>query len=313
MTNLRLIFMGSPDFAVPTLAALLRAGHHIACVYAQPPRAAGRGQRLRPTAVHAFAEAHGLDVRTPRTLKEEDAQRAFAALAADAAVVAAYGLILPPAVLAAPRLGCFNVHGSLLPRWRGAAPIQRAILAGDAETGVTIMQMEAGLDTGPMLLSQAVPITPTATAASLHDTLATLGAELMVAALEGVAAGTSRAVKQPEQGVTYAPKLERDEGRLDWRQPAADLDRRVRAFDPWPGAWFEVAGERIKVLSAAIASVDPVLPGTVTPGTVTDDRLTIACGRDALRPLRVQRAGRAVMDTDSFLRGTRIAAGTVLG
>ncbi len=308
MTNLRLIFMGSPEFAVPTLAALLRAGHHIACVYAQPPRAAGRGQRLRPTAVHAFAEAHGLDVRTPRTLKEEDAQRAFAALAADAAVVAAYGLILPPPVLAAPRLGCFNLHGSLLPRWRGAAPIQRAILAGDTETGVTIMQMEAGLDTGPMLLSQAVPITPTATAASLHDTLATLGAELMVVALEGVAAGTIRAVKQPEQGVTYAPKLERDEGRLDWQQSAADLDRRVRAFDPWPGAWFEVAGERIKVLSAAIATVDPA-----PPGTVTDDRLTIACGRDALRPLRVQRAGRAVMDTDAFLRGTRIAAGTVLG
>ncbi len=307
MSALRLVFMGSPEFAVPTLAALLDKGHEIACVYAQPPRAAGRGQFQRPTPIQVFAESHGLAVRTPRTLKDADAQRAFASLAADAAVIAAYGLILPPAVLAAPRLGCFNVHGSLLPRWRGAAPIQRAILAGDTQTGVTIMRMEAGLDTGPMLLSQTVPITPTTTAATLHDTMARLGAALMVDALDGVAAGTLHAVPQPERGVTYAPKLERDEGRLDWRQSAADLERRVRAFYPWPGAWFEIGGERIKVLSAAIEAAGPS-----APGTVIDDRLAIACGKDALRPLRIQRAGRAAMDTDAFLRGTRIPAGAVL-
>ncbi|MEQ8814346.1 MAG: methionyl-tRNA formyltransferase [Thalassobaculum sp.] len=307
---LRLAFLGSPDFAVPVLQALRDAGHDVVCVYAQPARPAGRGKRERPTAVQAAAEAAGIEVRTPRTLRDAEAQAAFAALDLDAAVVVAYGLILPQAVLDAPRLGCINVHASLLPRWRGAAPIQRAIAAGDPETGVTIMQMDAGLDTGPMLLRRSVPIGPETTAAGLHDVLAALGAELILPALAGLAAGDLLPTPQPEDGVTYAKKLERDEGRLDFTRPAAELERLVRAFDPWPGAYFELGGERIKVLSATVLKVGRLANA---PGTVLDHELTIACGADALRPTRVQRAGRGPVDTDAFLRGFAVAPGSVLG
>lgn len=311
MTRLRLIFMGTPDFAVPALAALRDAGHAIAAVYSQPPRPAGRGHAERPSPVQTFAEAHGLPVRTPRTLRDPDAQAEFAAFGADAAVVAAYGLILPQPVLDAPRLGCINIHGSLLPRWRGAAPIQRAILAGDAETGITIMQMDAGLDTGPMLLRESVPIGPRTTAGDLHDALAEIGARLIVEAMEGLAAGRLKAEPQPAEGATYAAKLGRDEGRLDWRRPALELERRVRALNPWPGTGFAHGGANIKVLDAV---VDPGVrgePGTVLPSGVTGG-LTVACGEGGLRLLRLQRAGRAPIEAEAFLRGYALAPGTRL-
>ena len=300
--QLRLAFMGTPDFAVPSLAALLETGHRVVAVYCQPPRPAGRGHRPQPSPVQLFAEARQIPVFTPRSLRSPEVQGEFAALGLDAAVVAAYGLILPPAVLAAPRLGCLNVHASLLPRWRGAAPIQRALLAGDPETGVTIMQVDQGLDTGPMLLRQAIPIGAGATAGSLHDALAAAGARLIVEALDGVAAGRLVPVPQPADGVTYAAKLERDEGRLDWSMPAIELERRVRALNPWPGVWFEAAGERIKVLAAQV--VPGLVPGvSAAPGTLLDDQLTLACGTDALRLVRVQRSGRGPVDGAAFLRG----------
>jgi methionyl-tRNA formyltransferase len=297
-SRLRLAFMGTPDFAVPSLAALYEAGHEVVAVYCQPPRPAGRGHRPQPSPVQQFAESQQMPVFTPRSLRPPEVQAEFAALGLDAAVVAAYGLILPPLVLTAPRLGCLNVHASLLPRWRGAAPIHRALLAGDSETGITIMQIDQGLDTGPMLLRQAIPIAADATTRSLHDTLAVLGARLIVEALDGVAASRLVPTPQPSCGVTYATKLDRDEGRLDWSQSAAGLERRVRALNPWPGVWFEAAGERIKVLAAE------VVPGvTGAPGTVLDDRLTLACGTDALRLTRVQRSGRGPVDGAAFLRG----------
>lgn len=304
---MRLVYMGTPDFAVPALVALLAAGHEVACVYTQPPRPAGRGQREQRSPVHETALARGLAVRTPATLKSETAQREFAALSADAAVVAAYGLILPRQVLAAPRLGCFNIHASLLPRWRGAAPIQRAILAGDAETGITIMQMDEGLDTGAILRQATTPIGPEDTAQTVHDRLAELGAREIVAALPDVEAGAIRPRPQPAAGVTYAAKLTRDEGRLDWRQAAAALARRVRAFDPWPGAWFEHNGERIKVLAAR-----PVSGVTGAAGTVLDAIPIIACGEGGLQLLRLQRAGKAPLDAGAFLRGYQLPPGTRL-
>ena len=305
MTRLRLAFMGSPDFALPALRALADAGHEIAAVYTQPPRAAGRGQKQRPGPVHALALERGWPARNPTSLKDPAEQAAFAALGLDIAVVVAYGLILPPAVLAAPRLGCVNVHASRLPRWRGAAPIQRAILAGDSETGVTLMQMDEGLDTGAMLLDQAVPIGARETAETLHDKLAELGARLIATALEGLATGTLSARPQPVDGVTYAAKLQRGEGRLDWRRPAVDLERAVRAFTPWPGAEFEVKGSRLKVLAAEAVAGDPA----AAPGTVLDDRLTVACGAGALRLLKIQRAGKAPLDAAAFLRGFELAPG----
>ena len=308
MAALDLIFMGSPEFSIPALQALLDAGHRVTCVYAQPPKPANRGQSVTPCPVHAFALERGLPVRTPKSLKGAEEQADFAALKADAAVVVAYGLILPKPVLEAPRLGCFNIHASLLPRWRGAAPIQRAIQAGDAETGVTIMQMDVGLDTGPMLLTERLPITPATTAGDLHDALADLGAGMIVRALDSLAAGTLTATPQPEAGVTYAAKLDRAEGRLDWTRPAVDLERTVRAFTPWPGTWFEVNGERIKVLAAeAVAGRQ----GTA-PGTVLDDAGTIACANGALRPTRLQRAGKGAMEAEAFFRGFALAKGTVL-
>jgi methionyl-tRNA formyltransferase len=301
---MRVAFMGSPDFAVPALLALHGAGYAIAAVYCQPPRPAGRGQAVQRCPVHRAAEELGLEVRTPARLRTDAAaQAAFAELALDAAVVAAYGLILPQAMLDAPRRGCLNIHASLLPRWRGAAPIQAAILAGDPDSGVTIMQMEAGLDTGPMLLREAVPIGPRTTSGALHDLLAPLGARLILRAL----AEDPAPVPQPEEGATYAPKLSREDGRIDWTQDAAAIERRVRAFDPWPGTFTSVQGTVLKVLAAAVAE------GVGTPGTVLDDRLTIACGQGALRLARVQMGGRAAMPADAFLRGHRVPPGTILG
>jgi methionyl-tRNA formyltransferase len=303
VTPLRLAVMGSPAFAVPTLRALHDAGHDIAAVYSQPPRPAGRGRAVVPCPVHEAALSLGLPVRTPARLRHDAAEHAaFAALGLDAAVVAAYGLILPPAMLAAPRRGCLNVHASLLPRWRGAAPIQAAVLAGDAETGITIMQMDAGLDTGPMLLRGRVPIGPRTTAADLHDTLAALGADLALQALHD----PPDPVPQPMEGATYAPKLTRDSGRLDWTQAAVQLDRQVRAYTPWPGAWAMLETEALKVLRAEPAD------GAGPPGTVLDDGLLIACGEGALRLLRVQRPSRAPMEADALLRGFPIPPGTRL-
>ncbi len=310
MAPLRLVFMGSPDFGVPVLSALIEAGHEIVCVYTQPPRPAGRGHRERPCPVHAYAAKHGLEVRTPKSLKKsEDEQAAFTALDADVAITAAYGLILPKAVLEAPRLGCLNVHASLLPRWRGAAPIHRAILAGDAETGITIMQVDEGLDTGPILSVGRVPITAETTGGSLHDALAVLGAELVVDTLDGVASGRISPVAQPEEGVTYAAKLERDESRIDWSRPAVEIERQVRAFNPWPGAWFDGGGKRIKVLAAEVLDQDPA----VAPGAVLDDRLAVACGSGALRLRTVQREGRGATEAAAFLRGNPVPPGAVLG
>ena len=307
MPRLTLAFMGSPDFAVPALRALIGAGHHIAAVYAQPPRPAGRGQRERPCSVHAAALERGLAVRTPEDFTAEADLAAFRSLGLDGAVVAAYGLILPAAVLRAPRLGCINIHASLLPRWRGAAPIQRALLAGDRETGVSIMQMDQGLDTGPVLAQRRLPVTGETTAASLHDALAALGAEMIIEALDGVAAGTLEATPQPAEGATYAAKLDRDEGRLDWSLPADAIERTVRALNPWPGVWFEHAGQRIKLLSLAEWSLER--SGDAAPGTLLDDAFAIACGRGMVRPGRVQRAGRGPQDAAEFLRGYRLAAG----
>lgn len=296
--------MGTPEFAVPTLEALVAAGHQVVAVYSQPPRPAGRGKKLQPSPVHVAAEARGIEIRTPVSLKGPEEQAAFAALDADVAVVAAYGLILPQAVLDAPKLGCLNVHGSILPRWRGAAPVQRAILAGDAATGVTIMQMERGLDTGPMLAKVETPIARK-TAGELTDELAAKGAALMVAVLADLPAHPP--VVQPDEGVTYAHKIDKAESRLDFARTAVDVERQVRAFAPAPGAFFELDGERYRVLVAE--AVD----GAGAPGTVLDEALTVACGEGAIRPGIVQRAGRPAMDAAALLRGRAIPAGTVLG
>ena len=294
--------MGTPDFAVPVLDALVEAGHALVAVYTQPPRPAGRGKRLQPSPVQARAEALGIAVRSPVSLKGAEEQAAFAALDADVAVVAAYGLILPAPVLAAPRHGCLNVHASILPRWRGAAPIQRAILAGDAETGVAIMQMEAGLDTGPVRLEGRTPIAAK-TAGALTAELGAMGARLMVEVLGDLDAYPP--VPQANDGVTYAPKVDKAETRLDFNQPAAAIERQVRAFNP-PGAWFEANGERVRVIEAALAD------GDGTPGTVIDGELTIACSEGAIQPIVVQRAGRGVMSADELLRGFAIPVGTRL-
>jgi methionyl-tRNA formyltransferase len=303
---LKLIFMGTPDFAVPTLAALIEAGHEIVCVYSQPPRPAGRGQSERLTPVHAFAAEHRIDVRTPVSLKDGAEQQAFAALGADAAIVVAYGLILPQAILDAPRLGCLNLHGSLLPRWRGAAPLQRAIMAGDSESGVCIMQMDAGLDTGDVLATRVVPLTATATAGELHDQLAEDGAPLMVETLAQLAAGELTAEPQPADGVTYAAKIDKSEARIDWRLAAAEIDCLIRGLSPFPGAWFSYAGERIKVLNATVVDQKG------DAGKSLDRELTIACGEGALRLETVQRGGRKPMSAGDLLRGFPIPMGADL-
>lgn len=305
---MKLIFMGTPDFSVPVLNALADAGHDIAAVYSQPPRRAGRGKSLTPSPVHARAEELGIAVHTPVTLKDAVEQEGFAAIGADAAVVAAYGLILPRAVLAAPRLGCLNVHASLLPRWRGAAPIQRAILAGDVQTGVDIMQMEAGLDTGPVRARHVTDIDGK-TAGALTAELATAGGALMVRVLADLDAFPPRA--QPEEGVTYAAKVDKAEARIDFTQSAVQVERQVRAFNPAPGAFFEWNGERVRVHAAEVVGPGDTAHGAA-PGTVLDDKLTIACGEQAIRPVRVQRAGRGVMATGELLRGHPIPMGTML-
>jgi methionyl-tRNA formyltransferase len=300
--------MGTPDFAATILGALIDAGHNIRAVYTQPPRPAGRGHRPQASPAQLLAMQHGIAVCAPITLRDEAEQVAFAAMEADAAVVAAYGLILPRTVLSAPRFGCLNVHASLLPRWRGAAPIQRALLAGDQETGITIMQMDEGLDTGPILLQEPVPIGAEAKASGLSAELAVLGGRLILAALDGVAEDRLVAWPQPSDGVTRGPKIRREEGRLDWRLAAPELERRVRALDLWPGAFFETGKELIRVHAAL------ELPGPAggVPGTVLDENLTVACGEGVLRLLRVQRPGRAVLDAPAFLRGFPIRRGTVL-
>ena len=301
---MRLAFMGSPDFATPALLALVEAGHEIVAVYAQPPRPAGRGQALRRAPVHEAADRLGIPVRTPARLRRDgDAHAAFAALDLDAAVVAAYGLILPEAMLAAPRRGCLNIHASLLPRWRGAAPIQAAIRAGDSASGVTIMRMDAGLDTGAMLLSGSVPIGRTTTGASLHDALAPLGAALIVRAL----AEDPPELAQPE-GATYAAKLSRADGQIDWTAPAAVIERQVRAFIAWPGSFSTLDHAPLKIFAASV-----VPASGHAPGTTIDAQLTIACGTDALRLDRVQVPGRAVMDAAAFLRGRPVPMGARLG
>ena len=295
--------MGSPDFAVPTLDALVEAGHDVVAAYTQPPRPAGRGKADRPTAVELRARELGIEVRSPRSLRYEVTQAEFATLDADIAVVAAYGLILPQPILDAPRHGCLNVHASLLPRWRGAAPVQRAIMAGDEVTGVTIMRMEAGLDTGPMLLKRELPIGGK-NAAQLTKELGILGAAMMVETLQKLSA--LRPIPQPEEGVTYAPKISKTEARIDWARPASEIARQIQGLAPFPGAWFEYGGERIKLLEARVGD------GAGAPGEVLDDSLAVACGDGSLHPLQVQRAGRGPMTPAELLRGFPIAVGTRL-
>lgn len=300
--TLRLAFMGTPDFAVPTLAELIAQGHEIAAVYTQPARPKGRGLTAEPSPVARHALSQGLEVRDPKSLKGAEAQAAFAALKLDAAVVVAYGLILPKAILEAPRLGCFNLHGSLLPRWRGAAPIQRAVMAGDTETGVMVMHMDEGLDTGPVLLAEKVPV-GRKTSGELHDELAMLGAGLMARALAAVERDTAVEKPQPANGATYAAKIAKEEARIDWTKSARELDTLIRGLSPWPGAWCEAQGERLKILYA-----EPVA-GKGAPGEVLDDELTIATGDGALKLLRLQRAGRAQLAPKEFLRGFPLKPG----
>jgi methionyl-tRNA formyltransferase len=300
---MRLAFMGTPEFAVPTLDALVAAGHDVVAVYSQPPRPANRGKKLTPSAVHERAEELGLPVRTPLTLRDADAQAAFAELDLDVAIVAAYGLILPKAILSAPRHGCLNVHGSLLPRWRGAAPVQRAILAGDAKTGVMVMQMEAGLDTGPVRATTETEIGHKTTG-MLTTELAELGAELMQRVLADLLAFPP--IAQVEDGVTYAAKIDKAETKIDFASSAEQVDRQIRAFNPAPGAWFEYAGDRYRVLAAQqLADNGPA-------GTVLDDTLSIACGSGAIRPTLIQRSGKPVMSAAELLRGKPVPAGTIL-
>jgi methionyl-tRNA formyltransferase len=305
---MRLIFMGSPAFALPTLAALIEAGHDVICIYSQPPKPAGRGKALRPTPVHAFGEQHGIEVRTPASLKPPEIKAQFQALDADAAIVVAYGLILPQAILDAPKLGCFNLHGSLLPRWRGAAPLQRALEAGDVITGVQVMAMEAGLDTGGVYASASTPISMQDTTGSLHDRLAQLGAQLMVETLPAIASGTVACIPQAQDGITYAAKIDRTETRIDWTRPAAEIDRMVRAFSPFPGAWCLLPdGARAKILLTSLQTQQG------DAGQVLDEQLLVACGQDSIRILSLQREGKGVVGATDFLHGSNIGIGAFLG
>jgi methionyl-tRNA formyltransferase len=299
--------MGTPAFAVPALEAIVAAGHDIAAVYTQMPKPAGRGKAVQTTPVHQAAERLHLSVRTPRTMKDAEEIEALRALNLDAAVVVAYGQILLPAALEAPRLGCFNLHASLLPRWRGAAPIHRAVMAGDKKAGVMVMRMEAGLDTGPVLSTYETPIASNDTTGTLHDRLSAEGAALMVASLAQLEAGTARETPQSESGVTYAKKLANDETQIDWARPAHELDCFVRGLSPWPGAWTHIRGERVKVLMAK------AVKGAGSKGAAIDAKLTIACGDGALELLTLQRAGKSVQDRDTFLRGFPVEAGEVVG
>lgn len=307
---LRIIFMGTPDFSVPVLTALIGHGHEIVAVYSQPPRPAGRGMELRKSPVHLKAEEFTIPVFTPTSLRDTNEQEVFAHHDADLAVVVAYGLILPPAILQAPRLGAYNVHASLLPRWRGAAPIQRAIMAGDSESGVAIMKMDEGLDTGPVAMAESVTIGPDMTAGQLHDALSVLGADLMVRAAAALERDSLTLTPQPETGVTYAAKIGKSESRIDWKLPASEVHNHIRGLSPFPGAWcqfpFGTRSERVKLLRTTIADASG------TPGQVLDDNLTIACGEGSLRLLQLQRAGKQAADADAFLRGNPVVAGTVL-
>jgi methionyl-tRNA formyltransferase len=301
---MRLIFMGTPDFAVPTLIELAARGHEIVAVYTRAAKPAGRGMDLQRTPVEREARRLGLGVHTPKTLKDDAALELFRAHNADAAVVVAYGLILPKPILEAPRLGCFNVHASLLPRWRGAAPINRAVMAGDAETGVTIMKMDEGLDTGAMAMADRAPIGADMTAGELHDTLSRLGADLILRALGAAERGSLTLTPQPQAGVTYAEKISKNETRIDWTKPWKQVHDHIRGLSPFPGAWFELDGVRVKALRSTRAE------GSGKTGTMLDDRLTVACGSGAVRLTLVQRAGKQPMSADEFLRGTPVKAGT---
>jgi methionyl-tRNA formyltransferase len=301
---MKIVFMGTPEFSVPVLDALCDAGHDIAAVYCQPPRPAGRGKKLRPTPVHARAQELGLEVRHPETLKTPESQSEFAALQADVAVVVAYGLLLPQTVLDAPKFGCLNIHASLLPRWRGAAPIHRAIMAGDEETGVCIMQMEAGLDTGPVLLRDATMIEAEETTAQLHDRLSAMGAAAIVTALARLEDLTPQ--PQPEEGVTYAHKIDKAEARVDWTASGVEVDRKIRGLSPFPGAFVEVGGQRIKLLASRYVAQSG------TPGTVLDDALTVACGEGAVQLTRLQRAGKSAQTAEEFQRGVPLTMGMSL-
>lgn len=295
----RVAFMGTPEFATEALKALLEAKYNVVAVYSQPPRPVGRGYKVQPSPVHALADLHHIPVYTPTSLRAEETQKQWKALDLDVAIVAAYGLILPKAILEAPRWGCVNIHASLLPHWRGAAPIQRAILAGDQESGITLMKMDEGLDTGDILLMEKTLITPTTTSSQLHDTLSNLGAEALLKTLPSYLSGKLHPVPQPQTGVTYADKLSKTEGAIDWSLPATTLERKIRALNPWPGTWFTLGDDRIKVLDAM------VVPSTtsVQPGTILDDKLTIACGENALKLLIVQKPGKAPLEAQAFLRG----------
>lgn len=309
--SLRVVFMGTPDFAVPTLSEIIGQGHEVVAVYTRAPKPAGRGMAEQKTPVHRLAERFGIPVFTPRTLRDAPAQEVFASLGADVAVVVAYGLILPKEVLEAPQLGCLNLHGSLLPRWRGAAPIQRAIMAGDAETGVMVMRMDEGLDTGPVAMVETIPIGPDMTAQDLHDRMAVLGADLMVRALAALERGSLGFSPQPDEGVTYAAKIDKAEARIDWSRPAAEVHNLIRGLSPFPGAWFEAdlgkGPERVKVLRSARAETSGAA------GTMLDDHLTIACGEGAVRLVEVQRAGSKPMKAADFVNGARLAAGARFG
>jgi methionyl-tRNA formyltransferase len=306
---MRLVFMGTPDFAVPALEALAAEGHEIAAVYTQPPRPAGRGKKPRPSPVQARAEAMGFEVRHPVSLRDAAEQAAFAALKPEVAVVVAYGLILPRPILEAPERGCLNIHASLLPRWRGAAPIQRAIMAGDAETGVCIMQMDEGLDTGPVLACEATPIGAEETAGELHDRLAEMGARLIVEVLGRL--DEIEPKPQSETGVTYAAKIDKAEARVDWRRPAVEIDRQIRGLSPFPGAWTVIGGERVKLLASRLAEGRGA-PGEVLAGS-PGERLVVACGQGAVEITRLQRAGRAAQEAAAFLRGHPVPKGARLG
>jgi methionyl-tRNA formyltransferase len=308
---MRIAFLGTPDFAVPTLAALVEAGHSVAAVYSQPPAPRGRGQALRPSPVQAWAQDHGLPTRTPASMRDPAEIAAFQGLDLDAAVVVAFGQILPGAVLDAPRLGSFNLHGSLLPRWRGAAPLQRAIMAGDRVTGVQVMRMTEGLDEGPVLAGESVRIDALETAGSLHDRLAPIGAALMARTLAAVERGTAEETPQPDEGVTYAKKIKPAEAHIDWTRPAEVVDRRIRGLSPFPGAWFMAPGEKGPVRVKALLS--RVEDGHGTAGAVLDDGLLIGCGEGAVRLLTVQREGRAAQDAATFLRGFPLRAGASVG
>ncbi|WP_374451652.1 methionyl-tRNA formyltransferase [Phenylobacterium sp.] len=307
---MRIAFLGTPDFAVAALAALVEAGHEVVCVYSQPPAPRGRGQTLKPSPVHAYAQERGIPVRTPLSMRDPAEIEAFAALQIDAGVVVAFGQILPAAVLDAPRLGCFNLHASLLPRWRGAAPIQRAIMAGDEVTGVEVMQMTEGLDEGPVLASETVRIDALETASTLHDRLAAVGAGLLARTMAAVERGEARATPQAEAGLTYAKKIRAKEARIAWTKPAVEVDRKIRGLSPFPGAWFELPTDKGPVRVKALLS--RIEDGQGAPGQVLDDALLIACGEGAVRLLRVQREGKGPQDAETFLRGAPVASGTEL-